>query len=758
MPATASFGGFGVTFTLGDAFSGVADAIMSKFGQLDKETRSVAESVNAGLDSIKAGAAQVAVGLGLLTPVGLGIKYAGEFEAAEIGLRTLLGTEEAAHKAFEAIKADAASTPFGTADLLNANRGLISAGKSAEEARDTVLALGNAIAASGGGTAELNRMAANLQQIGTLGKASSVDIKQFGMAGINIYKLLADATGKSVDAVKEMDVSYELLSFALKKAAGEGGMFEGAMARMSKSINGKFSTIEDGVKFALAAIGEAVMPIVHPVLDFVIELSDKFAAFAKTGLGKTVIAVGIAITALLSLTLIGKGLMLVFSGIGTIIWSALAPMLPFLIIIGAIFGIMTHLAGGVDNLMTVFKGLGAVFMSAGKDGFSMSEELAVALDNIGLLDFVVNMGTWIVRIKEFFSGFIDGMMEVWNVVTTVAGVIWDIITAVVDGFIEMLSWFGIEFDKNTSSLESWAEAGKILAYVIGGVLVVALGALIVSLVSTAIAWIAAFIVPILIIAAVILILWLLWEVISWVWDILVSVAEWMWGFLEPVVNVIVTAFQMMWKVLSYIGQIIWSVLKPAFDVIVEVLGWLWDKLSPVIDFFLWMNSILISMLGPALEMIGDIFAWIWDMLSPIVDGFMWFAEVIWSALKPALDSVAAVLGFIWDLLQPVVEAFKWVFEKIGQGADAVANWAVGTFGSEEDKKLLAQIQSPGNTTAAAGLSDVGAMNAESVAGATPIVTHSNSETVKSFNATFVMDGDELAAKIMDKQDFNDARQ
>jgi len=749
MGASASFGGFGVTFSLTDAFSSVADTIQSKFTQLSTSTESMADRVNRGMNTIMTGAAQVGAGLALLTPVGLGVKFAGEFEAAEIGLRTLLGTEEAAHKAFEAIKADAASTPFGTADLLNANRGLISAGKSAEEARDTVLALGNAIAASGGGSVELNRMAANLQQIGTLGKATSVDIKQFGMAGINIYKLLADSTGKTVDQVKEMDVSYEVLSKALKDAAGSGGMFEGAMARMSKSINGKMSTIEDGVKFALAAVGESIMPIVHVLFDMIIKMTDAFAEFAKTGLGKTVIAVGVAIIAFLALTLIISGLGTVFSGLGTIIWSALAPLIPFLAIAALVSGIIVHMVGGVDNLMMMFKGLSAVFQSAGKDGFSMSQELATALDEIGLLDFVVAMGTWFVRIKEFFSGLIDGLMTVYNVVATVFGVIWDIITTVVEAAVEVMSWFGIEMTNQTSSLESWATAGEIIGYVLGVVLVMALLALLAPLYSVAVAFVAAFWFPMLIILLIVAVLWILWEVVSFVWDILKSVGAWIMDNFGPVIDGLVGAFKILGNIIKFIADALAFILKPILEAIGAIFGWLWDNcIKPLVDGIKWLWNTISEGAVSAFTTLDGFLTGLWEAISAPFVALGDFFSGLWDSIVTSFSNMLNWLGDAWD------NSF------LGKATSMLIDGAVNVAGTASDIATGAttfdSLVAPSNNTDGA-LNSLGGMNAQQAAGTAPVVNNTNSESVKSITIVQQIDSEEIAKKVIEKNEFDAAR-
>lgn len=163
------------------------------------------------------------------------IDVGGEFEAAEIGLTTLLKSAQEAKSVITQVKKDAMETPFDVKGLLMGERALISAGLGAKQAREDILNLANAIAATGGGDDELSRMAVNMQQIKNIGKASALDIKQFGYAGINIYTALAEATGKTAAQVKEMDVSYELLTYALKKAHDQGGIYENGLENMSKA-------------------------------------------------------------------------------------------------------------------------------------------------------------------------------------------------------------------------------------------------------------------------------------------------------------------------------------------------------------------------------------------------------------------------------------------------------------------------------------------------------------------------------------------
>lgn len=176
-----------------------------------------------------------------------GIEYNAQIESYRVGLTNMLGDAEAANAAMQAIQEDAARTPFSVDSLTQANQLLISAGENAGYSRKVIMALGDAVSATGGGNAELSRMAANLQQIANVGKASAIDIKQFAYAGINVYQVLADYTGKTVQEVQNMTISYDLLSEALIAASEEGGRYYNAMDTQSQTMNGRVSTLKDNV-------------------------------------------------------------------------------------------------------------------------------------------------------------------------------------------------------------------------------------------------------------------------------------------------------------------------------------------------------------------------------------------------------------------------------------------------------------------------------------------------------------------------------
>lgn len=191
------------------------------------------------------------------------IKMAGDIEQSEIAFTTLLGSAEKAGAFLDKLKQDAAKTPFELSSLVDMSQRLIGAGINAETARTTVLQLGDALSATGAGSAEMTRIGNTIAQVFGKGKADAVDFKEIVNAGwVSVKKDVADGMGLTMaqfeDAVSAGKVGFEDLSKVLGKVTGEGGKYFNAMANQSTSINGLFSTLKDTVVLRTAEIGAAL--------------------------------------------------------------------------------------------------------------------------------------------------------------------------------------------------------------------------------------------------------------------------------------------------------------------------------------------------------------------------------------------------------------------------------------------------------------------------------------------------------------------
>nr|DAY66819.1 MAG TPA: tail tape measure protein [Caudoviricetes sp.] len=257
---------------------GASTATGSLFGLLTK-----ANLLTSALQSL-AGAV-INVGKGIIE---MGVGYNTQLETYQTAFTNMLGSAEKASAFLEQLKSDASRTPFDTDTLVKANQYLLGAGENAEYSRKTILALGDAVKATGGGNDELNRMAQNIQQIANVGKATSMDIKQFAYAGINIYQVLAKYTGKSVQDVKDMTITYDVLTQALQSAAEEGGLYYDAMNTQSQTMSGRLTTLKDNALQLAGVLTEDVSDafgvLISKANDWVVALKSAFEEDGVEGL------------------------------------------------------------------------------------------------------------------------------------------------------------------------------------------------------------------------------------------------------------------------------------------------------------------------------------------------------------------------------------------------------------------------------------------------------------------------------------------
>lgn len=217
-----------------------------------------------------------------------GIEYNAQIEKYTTGFTNMLGSAEAAQRVMSQIQEDAAKTPFDVESLTKANQYLISAGENASYARNTIMALGDAVSATGGSNDELNRMSQNLQQIANTGKATAADIKQFAYAGIDVYGILADYTGKSTAEVQKMTISYDLLTQALQAASEEGGRYYNSMDTQSQTMNGRVSTLKDNVSqlagLMTGDLSSGIGVVIGNLNDLIVKAQDAYKTDGWIGL------------------------------------------------------------------------------------------------------------------------------------------------------------------------------------------------------------------------------------------------------------------------------------------------------------------------------------------------------------------------------------------------------------------------------------------------------------------------------------------
>lgn len=625
--------GFGLAFVLRDEFSATAQRVQRGFASLERGAQSVATRVsshfgamstetNTFFGRIESGATNmttrvvdamggvyqglglVGMGLGTLAPLSSAIGIAGQFEKAQFQLETLLKSSEKAKEVFSWVLQDEPKTPFGVAEITRGNTALIAAGESAENARKNIMGLANAIAASGGGNAEFNRMITNLQQIKNLGKASAVDIKQFGYAGIPIYKLLSEATGKNVEEIKKSKISYEVLTNALNKAAAAGGFYENAMEKMSQTISGKTTTLHTRFQMFAAAFGSALAPAYHKILDLGIKLLENLTHFLQSPVGQivaqfigvTVAVAGVSIALLGVFKLVGaigvafralpifevRRIFNIFAidfigGLGRIALrlafvrrlyasfllvshlsaftnylsiaasqgSLLAKSMIFLtanaralnfavkvlnftlaasalfFLVAAIYAVTTGygkfkamiennapiengLSGFAQRVGGVMYGVVEAVQNMNDKTFSLSEQTAAKLEELGILGAVTSIMGTIARFKAMFEGMWTEFSSGFDTIKGIFSSTFDIVSDIV----------GVDLGGMLSNMDTWKTVGESIGFVFKWVAIIISGIISVAITLGAVIW-----------KSISWVVSKIWGLISWIWEKISWVAE-----------------------------------------------------------------------------------------------------------------------------------------------------------------------------------------------------------------------------------------
>lgn len=234
---------------LQDNMSKELTKISASIGGVQKNTAASSNSFASLGKSIMGAAAAYVSFTTAYNALSLGVKVAADLQTAQVGLQTLLGSAEKAQSTIDRLKKEAARTPFELPGLSQATQLLTSVTKDGDKSIDILLDIGEGLAAMGKGQSELDRIIVNLQQIAATGRAATIDIKQFAFAGIPIYEMLTETTGKSGEALEELvasgGVTFDLLTKMFDEANDEGGRFFNAYVNQAGTFNQATSNMKD---------------------------------------------------------------------------------------------------------------------------------------------------------------------------------------------------------------------------------------------------------------------------------------------------------------------------------------------------------------------------------------------------------------------------------------------------------------------------------------------------------------------------------
>lgn len=177
-----------------------------------------------------------------------GFQFNAMKEQSQIAFTTMLGSSTAAQAKLEELQDFAAKTPFEFPDLIRASQRMMAMGFASQEVIPTLTAVGDAVAALGGGQAEIDRVTTALGQMNAKGKTSAEEMMQLTEAGIPAWQMLADKIGVTVPEAMKMVTKGAVDARTTIDAVTEGieQRFGGMMEAQSHTWTGMLSNIKDG--------------------------------------------------------------------------------------------------------------------------------------------------------------------------------------------------------------------------------------------------------------------------------------------------------------------------------------------------------------------------------------------------------------------------------------------------------------------------------------------------------------------------------
>lgn len=272
-----------------------------------------------------------------------------------------------------------------------------------------------------------------------------------------------------------------------------------------EKVRNKFTQLSD-------ALGEAIAPILLPIVEVIGKIAQGFALLANNPVGQVLLGILGTVALLIgaisilvvvqnlatmaagkaALAFIGMGMAEVGTAFATggltagmyalavAVWTALAPILPFIAAAAALIGIAillkkswaafgdvmegntkpaTGFMGIMQKIGGVLQGVWQIFKSFDGSTFTMGEDMLAALDKLGIKEAVLNLGTWFTRIKMVWIGMRDAFSSGWKIMKKVFGAIGDVVNPIMDKL-------GMNFSKASGSMETFKRIGMAIAGVI----------------------------------------------------------------------------------------------------------------------------------------------------------------------------------------------------------------------------------------------------------------------------------------------------
>jgi tape measure domain-containing protein len=242
-----------------------------------------------------------------------------ELETQTRSLQVLTGSVQQAKSIIQELQQLGAVTPFTSTELIDTAKRLNAFGVEGDKVVETTRRLADVAGATG---AELQGLATAYGQVQAKGRLQGEELLQFQERGVALQEELRKMYGLSGEefqkALSKGRISAEAVEVAVKRLTDAGGKYANGAIAQSDTLQGKFSTLTDGVEQLARTIGVVLTPALKAVFNQAIQVIDRINAALAAGRGGGFARNLAGATGAISLGATSEGVDRIAKGIGQI--------------------------------------------------------------------------------------------------------------------------------------------------------------------------------------------------------------------------------------------------------------------------------------------------------------------------------------------------------------------------------------------------------------------------------------------------------
>ena len=284
-----------------------------------RQVQTQAQQTEKAFDGIAAAVGKLAIAFGGIQAAKFIFVKTAELESQTKSLEVLTGSVQKAKSIIAELQQLGAVTPFTSTELIDAAKRLNAFGVEGDKVVETTRRLADVSGATG---AELQGLVTAYGQVQAKGRLQGEELLQFQERGIALQEELQKMYGLSGEelrkALSKGQISAEAVEVAVKRLTDTGGKYANGAIAQSETLQGKFSTLTDGVEQLARTIGLILSPALKAILTQAIRTLDVINAVLAAGRGGGITRNLTGANAAISIGATSEGVDRIAKGIGQI--------------------------------------------------------------------------------------------------------------------------------------------------------------------------------------------------------------------------------------------------------------------------------------------------------------------------------------------------------------------------------------------------------------------------------------------------------